>query len=305
MELQNNSELIVQESELTMASHYINPRDIWDLFYTIYNGNEYACAGAMGNMQAESGLYSDNAEDLWNQRTGYTDEWLTQNINDGTISLSEFLQRSWWVNNYGFGYGLSQWTDSTRRTRLWNFTIGAGLDIDSQQGQFDYIEWEWLNTSSPYHRLLDPMKSKTTVYDATRYYCSNYEVGSWNNDRYRYALNWYDTFAGGSTGSYFVSLNVSGNGTANVTPTMAEQGDTITLTVTPANGEQLQSLDARAVSSGQSVALSFQTGTQTFPMPNDDVEITVEFTGTTPIPPIPPKVVKSKMPIWMYPCLRY
>ena len=288
-----------------MASHYINPRDIWDLFYVIYNGNEYACAGAMGNMQAESGLYSDNAENLWNQQTGYTDEWLTQNINNGTISLSEFLQRSWWVNAYGFGYGLSQWTDTTRRTRLWNYTIDAGLDIDSQQGQFNYIQWEWLNTNSPYHSLLNSMISKRNVYDATRYYCANYEVGTWSDARYRYALNWYDTFAGGSTGSYYVSLNVTGNGTAHVSPTIAEQGDTITLTVTPAIGEQLVTLDARLVSSGQSVALSFQTGTQTFPMPADDVEITVEFSGTTPTPPLPStRIEERKMPIWMYLCLR-
>ena len=57
-----------------MASHYVDPSAIWNLFMEIYDGNEYASAGAMGNMQWESGLYSDQAENKWNDMTGHSDE---------------------------------------------------------------------------------------------------------------------------------------------------------------------------------------------------------------------------------------
>lgn len=280
-----------------MASHYINPQDIWNLFYAIFDGNEYACAGAMGNMQAESGLYSDNAEDSWNEATGHTDAWLTDGINNGTITEAEFLQRSWYVNDYGFGYGLSQWTDETRRKKLWDYTIDSGLHIDSQQGQFDYITWEWTSTDSYYNQFLPYMKNAPNIESATRYYCQHYEVGSWNTDRLTYATIWYNTFAGGGGGGdYYISLSTTGNGIASVYPRTANQGDTITLDVQPASGETLLDIDARCVSSGQAVALYVQTGTQTFPMPDDNVRILVSFSGTSPPTPTP---FKSTFPLFL------
>ncbi len=280
-----------------MASHYINPQDIWNLFYAIYAGNEYACAGAMGNMQAESGLYSDNAENVWNTMTGHSDEWLTDGINNGTITEAEFLQTSWYVNAYGFGYGLSQWTDETRRRKLWDYTKGSGLDIDSQQGQFNYITWEWTDSNSHYHQYLPYMQRVTNLYDATRYYCDNYEVGQWNSDRLTYAQNWYNLYAG-SAGNYRTYLYVNGDGTATVSPITANYNDSVTLTVTPASGESLVDIIAVGLSTGQSVALYVQTGSQVFSMPNEDIAITVTFTGSPPHPP-PPVPTDNKMPLYM------
>ena len=288
----NSGKHIVGEN---MASHYIDPQSIWNLFYIIYDGNEYACAGAMGNMQAESGLYSDNAENSWNSMTGHTDEWLTDGINNGTITESEFLQTAWYVNAYGFGYGLSQWTDRTRREKLWDYTIDRGLPIDSQQGQFDYITWEWTDATSHYNQFLSYMQSVTNVEDATRYYCKHYEVGAWNSDRLRYANEWYNAFAGGGGTDYYLTLSIAGNGNATVTPTRANQGDTITLYTEPNTGETLDDIIAQCITSGQIVALPVQSGYQTFTMPNDNVHIDVIFSGTSP----PHPTGRTKMPIYM------
>lgn len=279
-----------------MASHYINPQEIWDLFYAIYDGNEYACAGAMGNMQVESGLCSDNAENLWNEMTGHTDEWLTDGINNGTISEDEFLQRSWYVNAYGFGYGLSQWTTEDRRKKLWDFTIDQGYDIDSQEQQFAYIRWEWLDESSYYHQFLPYMKNCTSIYEATRYYCSRYEGGTWTSLRNTYATNWYNTFAGQPHSDYYIELTVNGNGTATVVPMRANAGDNIELTVTPNTGETLIDINAIGMTSGQSIAIPVQTGTQFFLMPSESIFLDVTFSGT---PPVPPPVQTSKMPLYM------
>lgn len=303
MAQQNNSELIVLESELEMASHYINPQDIWDLFYDIYNGNEYACAGAMGNMQAESGLYSDNAENKWNTTFGLTDEWLTEQINTGQMTLATFLQRSWWVNDYGFGYGLSQWTDTTRRTKLWSFTIDQGRDIDSQQGQFDYIRWEWTDSSSHYHQFLDNMIAMTDIRTATVYYCNNYEVGKWNETRYTNALYWYNVFAGGGN---HISVTVTGNGTAYVDNPSPEDGQDFTLHADPASGETLNDITARD-SHGYSIAMEVATQyTYTYDETNwgNFISIYVEFSGETPPPPTPSRKTQHHMPIWMYPFMR-
>lgn len=304
MAQENSGSSTQKESDLIMASHYVDPSAIWNLFMEIYGGNEYASAGAMGNMQWESGLYSDQAENKWNDMTGHSDEWLTEGINDGEITLEQFLQRSWYVNSYGFGYGLSQWTDSDRRTRLWNFTIGAGEPIDNYHCQFDYIRWEWLDDDSPYHSLLTYMKNCNNIHDATKYYCDYYEVGSWTDTRETYARNWYNLFAGG--GQYPISLTTSGNGTATVSPRSANAGETVTLTCTPATGESLVDIVATLVSTGAYMAIAVVTGSQTFPMPNDGVNIYVEFTGQEPPPPPPPAGTyqRHRMPIWMYPSIR-
>lgn len=283
-----------------MASHHASEQLVWDTFMAIYGGNEYAAAGACGNMQAESGLYSDNAENSWNSMTGHSDEWLTERINDGRIDLTEFLKREWWVNSYGFGYGLSQWTDTTRRTKLWEWTVSAGYDIDDVQRQLDYITWEWTDSSSYYNRFLNDMKAMTDVESATRYYCRHYEVGAWNSSRLTYAEYFYRTYA---TGSLHIDVSVSGNGTASVDDYFPQIGQTITLTCIPASGETLIDIDARTIS-GYSVAIDPTLLQQTFTMPNESIIIAVTFSGTTPPTPVTSANKRKRMPIWMYPYRR-
>ena len=65
-----------------MASNRLSDQDAWNFFYDLFGGNEYACAGACGNMMWETGLYTDNAENKWNEKTGHSDEWLTDRINN-------------------------------------------------------------------------------------------------------------------------------------------------------------------------------------------------------------------------------
>ena len=284
-----------------MASHHVDRRKVWDFFYVLYQGNEYACAGACGNMQHESGLYSDNAENLWNSRTGHSDEWLTENINNGTIDLTTFLQRSWWVNAYGFGYGLSQWTTTTRRTMLWDRTIGAGLDIDDEDAQLSYIYWEW--TAGSWSQYLNGMINATSVEQATRYYCTNYEGGAWSSDRLTQAWNFYNEFAG-TPAQYNINITVQGNGTAVASPPNPSAGDTVTLTCTPASGETLDDIIATDYE-GHSFALYVQQ-VQQFTMPAYSLFITVVFSGTPPTPPTPTYngIQRKRLPIWMYPRLR-
>lgn len=300
MEVENSSEDIVQESELEMASHYINPRAIWDLFYDIYNGNEFACAGALGNMQVESGFYSDNAENKWNRETGKTDEWLTDGINTGEISLQEFLQTSWYVNDWGFGYGLSQWTDATRRTKLWDYTVAQGIDIDSQSAQFDYIRWEWLNPDSHYHQYLADMRGARSIYEGTYIYCKKYEVGSWTDKRLTNAEHWYNEFAHSGTTTVFV--NYTGNGYAYTDNPTAQVGESFTIYATPNGEDRIENIEG-TTEGGQSIAMGQgEVETYTYQQAYGSyITVNVTFTGETPPEPPTPKKKEHHLPIWMYP----
>lgn len=304
MAQRNNLKPIAQESELEMASHHVSELKIWNFFMGIFQGNEYACAGAMGNMQWESGCYSDNAENSWNNKFGITDETLTAQINDCTIDLQTFLQRSWWINNYGFGYGLSQWTDTARRTKLWNFTIDRGYDIDNEDAQLDYIEWEWTNPQSHYNQFLQGMITAPSVEWATRYYLSNYEVGAWNDKRSEFAWWYYNTYSTGATPS--IQILVKGNGTATVSNRTPQAGDDVILKCIPASGESLVNIEIVEIVTGYAVACSI-VEEQTIPFAGNSWFITVIFTGQTPPdpdpPPIPPFMQRTahRLPIWEYP----
>lgn len=314
MAQQNSLELTVREDKrivekllnekgyyFPMASHHVSEQKVWDKFMQIFDNNEFATAGACGNMQHESGLYSDNAENEWNERFGHTDEWLTQNINDGSIDLSEFLQTSWWVNDYGFGYGLSQWTDTTRRTLLWNRTIDDGLDIDDEDAQLDYIEWEF--TEGAYTDVRTGMIQCTTVEEATRYYCSEYEVGAWNDNRLTYAEYFMLTYGSGAN---TIHVSSTGNGTAYVDNEHPLDGADFVLTATPAYGETL--IDITATDShGYSIAMDV-IPVRTYQYNagwGKNIYISVEFSGETPPPPPPPTFIeRHHMAIWMYPMFR-
>lgn len=301
----------------------ISDQDIWNFFLNLFGGNEYASAGACGNMQAESGFYTNNAENSWNSKTGHSDEWLTTRINnnltgaDPRISLTEFLQKSWWVNPYGFGYGLSQWTTSERRTLLWNRTIGSGIPIDDTGAQLDYIKWEF--TEGRWAGVRTALMQCTSVDQAVKIYCNQYEGGTPNQSRYTYAHDFYDRFAGQGTG-YAIRLHAQGNcnpfATLHLNDTIdqqifyADEGVDIFIHANVGEGDYFE---VWTVDSG-GVNIDVVTSENTFfTMHANAVDITAHATGTTPepppYPPVPPVPIlypnkRHHMPIWMYPSLR-
>ena len=293
-----------------MASHYLSRQDAWNFFYNLFGGNEYAAAGACGNMQHESGLASDNAENLWNQQTGYSDEWLTNGINDGSIDLSEFLQKEWYVNKYGFGYGLSQWTSSDRRTKLWNRTRTLNLPIDDIDAQLGYITWEF--TDGSWAGVRTAMMQAHNVKEATLIYCKQYEGGAWSQNRETYANQFYDDFAGTSSG-YGIIITIDGNGTAwssinEVQVFTAEAGQRVELGAV-ANDSDYFLLWTVDYPSTLVLEQPITVADNFFTMPASKVNLTAHFTGETPepppYPPFPPtpelSPKESRLKIWDYP----
>ena len=204
------------------------------------------------------------------------------------------------------GYGLIQWTNPSatvvEENPLWAWCYSKYGDYDWANGdrQLVFINTDdasgWI-TKPEYPMSYNEYKVSTdSVTYLTRVYFENRERGTWSSLRSTYAQHWDSVFSGEDYHNIYIRK--SGNGSVTVSPTLAKQGDTITLTVTPASGETLLTLEAREVTTGYSIAISFQTGTQTFPMVNDNVIITVAFSGTPPTPPVPP-TKRKKMPLYM------
>ena len=301
----------------------VSDQDIWNFFLSLF-GNEYASAGACGNMQTESGFYSNNCENSWNNKTGISDDEATQKINSGEWDLDYFLyggttdtyHKGWWVNNYGWGYGLSQWTTTSRRTMLWERTIGQGLPIDNIQAQLDYIAWEF--TDGPYAGVRRALSQCTSVDEAVYIYCHDYEGGTPASSRYTNAQHFYDTFAGSSSG-YQVRLHAQGNCRPFASRELhggtpiyyADDGENVFIHANVGAGDYFLMW---TVDSG-GVTIDYEQGENTFfTMHANPVDITAHATGETPepepFPPDPPPPIlepKSKrkhMPIWMYPTRR-
>lgn len=305
-----------------MGSHRLADQRAWDFFYDLFEGNEYACAGACGNMLFESGMNSDEAEQAWNRLTHKSDEWLTTGINNNlvenpsyVITLDEFLKRSWYVNSIGFGYGLSQWTGADRRTMLWNRTIANNIPIDDIETQLDYIKWEFNEGS--FTSVKTKMVNATSVSQATHIYCEEYEIGGWSDVRLTNANDFYDRFSGQPQTGHTINFKVQGNCNPyaslhlddpySARISRAEPGTDVFIHAQVGEGDYFEMW---IVESG-GVTLDFETQPNTFfTMHDENVLISCHATGETPVPPEPPVpptpfyIPKThRMPIWMYPNL--
>lgn len=131
---------------------------IWRQLYEKI-GNTYGVAGLMGNLWAESGLLPDRVQgDI--PYSDYSKAYTAQ-VDSGAISRSEF------VNNGpgGGGYGLAQWTFSTRKAGLYDLWKSGGYSsIGSVDLAVDYLYYE---LSTTYSNVLKVLKNATSVREAS------------------------------------------------------------------------------------------------------------------------------------------
>lgn len=90
---------------------------VWAVVYNQI-GNEYGTAALMGNLQSESGIIPYRLQGDFTS-SYYKSINYTNNVNDGTISRSEFI-------NDSQGYGLAQWTYYTRKDALYDAWQNSG-----------------------------------------------------------------------------------------------------------------------------------------------------------------------------------
>lgn len=138
-----------------------------------------AC-GLMGNMQAESAMRANNAQD---GMTGYSDEEYTAAADNGQ---TDFIHD-------GVGYGLCQWTFYTRKAALLSFARARGKSVGDEETQIRFCVRE-LRESQP--ALWQFLCGTDDAAEAARRVCAEFERPAVNNGEVRaeFAKAFYRTF---------------------------------------------------------------------------------------------------------------
>lgn len=173
-----------------MSTYDINAQKIWD-FFKLKGLNDYACAGLMGNLSAESNLDPKNMENTYERKLGYTDESYTQAVDNGAITKEEFA-------SHNFGYGIVQWTWHTRRRALYEYAKSKGTSIGDLTMQLEFLYKE-LSTS--YKSVLSTLKNATSILEASNVVLFKFENPAdqsvkVQNLRASLGQKFYDKYAG-------------------------------------------------------------------------------------------------------------
>ena len=120
--------------------------------------NDFATAGIVGNMYAESGLIPNNLQNSYEKPLGYTDTTYTAAVDNGTYTREQFIKD-------GAGYGLCQWTFHTRKAGLYDYwkSLTFKKSISDLTTQLDYFYKEILT----YTAVMNTLRTATTVRESS------------------------------------------------------------------------------------------------------------------------------------------
>lgn len=127
---------------------------MWDFLVSKFE-NEYAAAGIMGNLYYECALRSNNLQQTYEKKLGFTDNTYTAAVDNGTYT--NFVKDS-------AGYGLAQWTFWSRKEAMLAFAKEAGKSIGDFQMQLDFL---WHEMSTNFKSLATKLKAATSVREAS------------------------------------------------------------------------------------------------------------------------------------------
>lgn len=185
-----------------------NSEKIWNYLLS-KTGNEYGTAGLMGNLYAESGLNSKNLQNSYESKLGYTDETYTAAVDNGTYT--NFASDS-------AGYGLAQWTYSTRKKNMLAYHQSQNASIGNLETQLEFLVKE-LKESFP--SVWNVLKSATSVKEASTKVLTDFENpanqgAAVQSARAAYGQQYYDKYADGTdtetssaSGSYTAGTKLS------------------------------------------------------------------------------------------------
>lgn len=164
-----------------------NEKKIWD-FLKSKGLNDFAVAGIMGNLRAESALSPINLQNSFEKKLGYNDITYTQAVDNGIY------------NNFvhdGAGYGLAQWTYYSRKQNLLVYARNRKVSIGDLQMQLEFLWKEMQN----YSTMMKELNTATTVRDASNSFLFRFERpanqgGAVQNARTNYGVAYYNKFSG-------------------------------------------------------------------------------------------------------------
>lgn len=168
---------------------------VWNYFIEKI-GNEYGVAGLMGNLYAESGIIPNNLENTYNVSLGMTDEEYTYAVD--TYRYTNF-------HNDSAGYGIAQWTYSSRKLALYNL-----WEYGTQQGKYSSIsnislqcDYLWYELQTSYSGVLSVLQNASSLREASNAVLHDFENPadqSSSVEEYRASLGtgYYNEFKGTS-----------------------------------------------------------------------------------------------------------
>lgn len=170
-----------------------NAKIIWD-FFKNKGLNDYACAGILGNADAESTLNPKNLQDSYERKLGLSDEEYTKRVDNGTYN--NFIHDS-------AGYGIFQFTYWTLKEGLYNYCKKNHKSIGDLNAQ---LEYSWALFNSNYRSMLNILRNATSVREASnavllRFECPADQSISVQNTRASYGQKYYNQFANNNGGN--------------------------------------------------------------------------------------------------------
>ena len=158
---------------------------IWN-FFKSKGLNDFAVAGIMGNLDAESGLRSNNLQNSYETSLNHTDASYTKAVDEGTYT-NFILDKA--------GYGLAQWTYHSRKKALLEFAKSAKKSIGDLGMQLDFM-WQELQG---YKSVMKVLNSASSILEASNAILLQYErpadqSETVQNKRARYGQAFYDKF---------------------------------------------------------------------------------------------------------------
>ena len=161
--------------------------------------NDYAVAGLMGNLYAESGLNPKNLQNSANKRLGLSDDEYTAAVDNGTYKN---------FTSDKAGYGLAQWTYSARKKNLAAFVRAKGCSIGDLAVQLEFL-WEEL---CGYKGVMESLKTAKSVREASDAVLLGYEKPKDQSDKVKetrasYGQRYFDKYAGKTIPLYTVIVN--------------------------------------------------------------------------------------------------
>ena len=199
-------------------------KSIWD--YLRNKGlSNYAAAGIMGNLYAESSLRANNLQDSFEKRLDLSDAEYTAAVDSGEYQNFAMDKAR---------YGLCQWTYWKRKEGLYNFSKETNRSVGDIMLQLDFL---WKEMQSDYPSLLTALSVASSVQDAANAFLFQFEkptdVGKTvQKKRAEYGQKYFDRYAL----PYLVKVTVEklnirkGPGTKYDTNGFVEMGEAFTVT---------------------------------------------------------------------------
>lgn len=164
----------------------LNEKQVYDYFKS-KGLTDAGVSGLLGNLMAESGLKSNNLQNSYEKALDMQDTIYTYYVNNGIYTKEKFV-------NDKAGYGLAQWTFSTRKEALYDYALQIGHTIDSTEMQCQFLFKE---LSKKYKDVFNVLISSNDIRECSNKVLIDFEKPkdqsiNVQNKRYEYSIEIYN-----------------------------------------------------------------------------------------------------------------